>query len=173
MNRLEKNRNNRQKGFTLVELLLYLAIFSMVMTGMISYVMSVSMARSKNEVIESGQANIRYALSPIRENIRACDAVVTPSDGVSSNQLVLDMPGTTANITFSVVSGRLVMSQTGYSDIYLTDNRLQVTSLVFTNTASVSKRDNINIQLSVASKVTDGVGFNYAETYHTSVTRRK
>jgi type II secretory pathway component PulJ len=167
------NKRNRSGGFTLVEILVYLAIFSMVITSMVSYVMSVSTARSKNVVIESGQANMRYAISVIRENVRACDDVITPSNGVSSNQLVLDMPGTTPNITYSVVNGRLVMSQTGYADKYLTDNRLKVTNAVLTNTALPIERDNVNISFTVTSSVVDGVGYNYTENYHTTVTRRK
>lgn len=163
----------KQKGFTLLETLIYIAILSVVIFSIVGYSLSLSGARNKNYSVQNVQANSRTALSIIGQKIRASSSVITPTYGTSSNQLVLDMPGASPNIIFSVSNGRLVMSEVGNPDVFITDNRIIVSNFVFTNMAASGEKDNINIQATISANVAIGdVENSYSQDLRTSVTRR-
>lgn len=156
-----------------METLIYIAILGMVVSSIVGYSLTLSGARNKNYVVQNVQANSRVMLAVISEKIRASSAVVAPLAGTASNQLVLDMPGALPNIIFSIANGRLVMTEVGNPEAYITDTRVIITNLVFTNTAAAGERDNINIQATVSSNVAAGdVENSYTLQLQTSVTRR-
>lgn len=162
-----------KRGFTLIETLVYIAILGMVVSSIVAYSLSLSGARNKNYVAQNVQANSRTMLSIMGEKIRASSVVVTPSAGATSNQLVLDMPGVLPNIIFSVFNSQLIMTEVGSPDVALTDSRVVVTGLVFTNAATSGERDIINIQATVSYNVAAGdVEHRYTQDLRTAVIRR-
>jgi hypothetical protein len=99
-----------QEGATLVEVLLHTALLTLVLISLVAYGLGVAAAASRGKAVEGVQSNSRYAFSVLGEKIRNCDAVLLPSYGASSNQLLLDMPGTSSATAFTLRDGRLVMN---------------------------------------------------------------
>ncbi len=162
-----------QHGFTLIEVLVYIAIMTMIMSGIVGYSLSLSDARAKNYVVQNVQSNGRVLLSTLSEKVRMSSIVSTPTAGASSNQLVLAMPGGAPSVVFSLSAGRVVMYVAGNADIYLTDSRTTVANLSFTNTAFAGERDSIDIQADVSYAASAGSGaYEYSEHLRTAVTRR-
>lgn len=157
----------------MIETLVYIAILGMVVSSIVAYTLTLSGSRNKNYVVQNVQANSRAMLSVISEKIRASSVVVTPAAGATSNQLVLDMPGASPNIIFSVSNGQLIMTEVGSPDVALTDSRVAVTGLVFTNAAATGERDIVNIQANVSYNAAAGdVEHGYAQDLRTAVIRR-
>lgn len=161
------------QGFTLIEMIIYIAIIGIVLFGFMSYGVSVSGVRNKSASAAIVQANGRVALEMLTKKIHEASAVISPVSGASANQLVLDMPGTNPNLTFVVSNGVLTMTETGLSTTTLTDVKTSVSNLQFINLSYSGERANIGIILTIESApgATD-VHYQFAKTYQTAVSTR-
>jgi prepilin-type N-terminal cleavage/methylation domain-containing protein len=127
------NRKN-QKGFTLIELILYIALISIFMTGAVYFAWDVIYGREKvfqQQIVEQS-ANI--ALSRIGYEIRNA----TDIQSVSDTQLILDNDGSFTTIELNELSGdRLQITVGGLGPYFLTPNQVRVTnSNIFENLSS-------------------------------------
>lgn len=169
---MAKRQKNNQ-GFTLIETIIYIAIIGIVISGFVSYSLSLSGVRNKNHSMVAVQANGRVALEVMTQKIREAQAVLAPTSGVSGDQLVLDMPGTSPDITFSVLSGELTMQEAGSPAAAITDNQISVSNLLFTNLSASGERANIQIEITVDYNVApENTEFIYSKTYQTAVSPR-
>ncbi|MFH1089110.1 MAG: prepilin-type N-terminal cleavage/methylation domain-containing protein [Candidatus Uhrbacteria bacterium] len=168
---VKHQKNNR--GFTLIEMIIYIAIIGVIISGFVSYSLSLSSVRSKNHSMVAVQANGRVALEVITEKVHGAQAILTPVAGVSSNQLILDMPGANPDITFLVTDGVLTMQETGSSAVVITDNLTSVSNLLFTNLAASGERSNVQVEITLGYNVTaNNVEFGYSKSYRTAVSPR-
>lgn len=160
-------------GFTLIEMLIYIAIIGIVISGFVSYSLSVSGARNKNYSTVTVQANGRTALEIFRQKIHQAEAVIIPNYSATSTLLLLDMPGVSPNITFSVIDGVLLMKEGSLATTTITENNVLISNLLFTNLAGNNERENIGIDFVVNYRmpVTD-VRFDYSKSYHTAISTR-
>lgn len=166
-------RSEVNKGFTLIEIIIYIAIIGVVISGFVSYSLSISGVRNKNYSIATVQANGRAALQVMTQKIREAQAVLTPGAGTSDTQLILDMSGTDPDITFSVSDGVLSMQEAGSSATTITDSRAVVSNLVFTNLAASGERDNVRLEMTVDYNTPTGdVQFGYSKSYQTAASTR-
>ena len=144
---------NTQKGFSLIEVLLYIAIIGIIIQSFISFVLSITRINSKTYVVQEVQANTRMALDVISQKIRAADDIIAPSEGNSTTTLVLDMPNSDSNLTFSVIDGALSVAEETASSTFITSNKVNVSSLTFTNLATAGEKDNIKIEIIIDYKI--------------------
>lgn len=174
---MKKSKNKtHQGGFTLVEMILYIAIVSIFMTGLVYFTWDVIYGRVKSFVHQEVNQNIRFASKRIAYEIKNAKSVTTPSSG-STNILELVMADGTRNPTIiNVADGRI---QIGYGSsgncptvnpCFLTSNKVKVTGLTFT---SLSSGNSTNIKFSfTVSSSGDRQEFNKSETYETAVELR-
>ena len=163
---------NTQKGLTLIETLLYVAIMGMMIQGFIIFTLSISGTNSKAYVIQEVQANTRMALDVISQKIRAADDIITPSDGNATSTLVLDMPGLEPDLTFNVVDGVLGIIEGTASSTPITSNKVNVSNLIYTNLAT-GEKDNVKIEITTIYKIGESKEFGHSQTLQTSVGLRK
>ena len=159
-----------QKGFTLVEMLLYVVIVSIFVTAMVSFAWDAIYGRVKSYTHQEVNQNIRLASKRINFEIRNASGVNT----ASGSTLDLAMSDSSLNPTvIDVSSGRL---RIGYGSAgpcptsapcNLTSNIVNVSNLTFTN-LSVSP-DSINIKFSITVESTgDRQEFQKTEIYESS-----
>ncbi len=163
-------------GFTLVEMILYIAIVSIFMTGLVYFTWDVIYGRVKSFVHQEVNQNIRFASKRIAFEIKNAKSVTSPSSG-SANSLTLEYAEANRNPTvINVNNGRI---QIGYGNTgncptsnpcFLTSNKVSVTGLTFTNLSS-GNSTNIKFGFTVSSSG-DRQEFNKSETYETSVELR-
>ena len=163
---------NTQKGLTLIEILLYITIIGIIAQGFISFTLSVASTSSKTYVIQEVQANARMVLDVISQKIRAADNIIAPDNGNSTSTLILDMPDTALNLTFNVTNGVLEVTEGAASSTPITSNRVNVSSLIFTNLAA-GKKDNVKIEITIIYRAGESKEFEYSQTLQTSVNLRK
>lgn len=160
-------------GFTLIEMIIYIAIIGIVISGFVSYSLSVSGARNKNYSVVTVQANGRTALEIFRQKIHQAETVVIPSYGATSTLLLLDMPGANPNIIFSMLNGTLLMKEGSLATTTITEDNVLVSNLIFTNLAGNNERENIKIDLTVDySMPVPDVRFDYSKSYRTAISTR-
>ncbi len=164
---------NTEKGLTLIEVLLYIAIIGMIIQGFIIFVLSIASTNSKTYVVQEVQANTRIALDMISQKIRAADDVITPSEGNSTSTLILDMPDPSPNLTFSIIDGILGIIEGAASSTPITSNEVDISILTFTNLAPVGEKDNIKIEITAIYRTGESKEFQYSQTLQTSVSLRK
>ena len=163
----------RNKGFTLIEIIIYIGIISGVLVAFISYSLAISSVNNKNHAMATVQSDERIALETIIQKIRSASAVNYPTNGSSQNQLSL-VTGTGISTSFSLNGGRLQMSETGQADILLTSNRTTISSLSFTNLAQAGERGNIMIQMTVDYNVpSQNVDYKYGNQVETAASLRR
>jgi len=152
------------KGFTLIEVLIYIAIIGIVITSFVTFALSIGNSRSQTYVVQEVHANARTALDLISQKIRSADDVVSPTEGNSESSLELSNP----NLTFSVSNGVLNIGSTA-----ITSDEVNVSSVSFTNLAPLGERDNIRVQMTVECRGDGSKEYEYSQSLQTAISIRK
>lgn len=154
------------QGFTLVELIVYVGLLTLVMSGMMVFMQNIMYVRVKNQTYQAVIQNLRWGSERIGFEIRNAASI----NSVTATTLSLQMADSTRDPTvFDVSDGRLRM---GYgssglcpvsSPCFLTDNQVVVTNLGFTNLSSGGST-NIQTSLSIKSN-TSRPEWQFTQTY--------
>jgi type II secretory pathway pseudopilin PulG len=71
----------KNDGFSLLELLIYMALLAGIMVGIVAIFTSVNGGRARNEVQSEVNANLRFAVEKIQDDLRAATSITTPASG--------------------------------------------------------------------------------------------
>lgn len=141
-----------RKGFTLIELIISIAIISIFLISVIflslQFVEESQKARSFQEVQQNG----RFAMERMLQEIRAASDLNTGASTFNTHPGVLSLAvdDATKNPTiFDVSGGQLRIKQGTGSALPLTSTKVQVTNLVFKNFSVANRTKNIKISLTV------------------------
>ncbi len=124
-------------GFTLIELIIYTAVFSVVSAVFVGALLQLNLGSAKSAMTSEVQHNVRLATETIAQTLRSATNVVAPIAGSSGNSLDAVVNGQT--IQYSL-AGTVLQKQTGAAPAEsITTDAVKVTYLNFTtlqNTAS-------------------------------------
>ncbi|SRR5258708_7335172 len=127
-------------GFTLIEMMLYMALLGFLMITMTELFAGILDVRSESATTSAVEQDGRFLLSRFVYDIQQASFVSTPaSDGNSGNSLTLVIGG--VNYTYSVVNGNLQIVNNFGTDI-LNSSETSISNLTFQragNTASGGK----------------------------------
>ena len=166
-------------GFTLIESLIYVALIGLVVSGFISFSLSISDLRNKNYVTQEVQANARTALNLITQKILSANSVNIGSSifGSDPGELSLSMTNESKNptiINLNVDNGILQITEGLSSAVAVTSNKVKITNLVFANLTSTGEKENIRIQMTVEYNNAEGdIKYNYSQTIQTAISLRQ
>lgn len=132
------------QGFTLIELMVYLGILSIISVVLSLSFISLTRGRAQNESRTEVQSNARFAMDKITQDIQAASSVSLGSGGVStSSALVLTEP--IGTVQYSVSNGQLQRTvNSGAPDII-------TSTLVTANTLTFTRADNYNTVLNATT----------------------
>ncbi|MEK7580085.1 MAG: hypothetical protein AAB465_00510 [Patescibacteria group bacterium] len=148
-------------GFTLVELIIYLSLVSLIAVVSISFVWNIVNARIKNEANQEVEQNLRFGLEKITQAIREADDVSAMDSifNVSSGKLTLKYPGKDIifdapvkiiNINGQDVEIHKLRIKDGDSDPKdLTSNKIDIINFKLTNLTRGLEPKNIKINLTI------------------------
>ncbi len=141
---------NNDSGFTLVEILIYISIFSLMVTGLASLTLlinqSMSVAQNRIEV----DSQYVGAIKIMSQTIRDSKGINSPSVGAQSDSLSLKTIDSSKNPTvFFVDEGVLYISEGLGSPTPLTNNRVLVADLGFYNLSRPNTHGLIQIDMTV------------------------
>jgi Tfp pilus assembly protein PilW len=164
----------RLRGFSLFELLIYIAILSGLMVIVSSSFLSLSKGRAQAQGRSEVQASIRFATERLRQDIKSASAVSVPSSGAASSTLSLLISGTT--VTYDMATSTLRRKEGAATPVAITGNSVLVT------VPSFSVISNYNSRLQATTTAVQilmtfmynasSTDWTYSNTLRTSVTLR-
>lgn len=165
----------KKKSFTIVELLIYMGILSiliLVLTEIVSSVISVKLSTKSTSTLEQDG---RYILSRLiyditRTDSNAGDAIVTPvSAGANSGTLQLSIAGINYSYTQDLNNNLTMTNNLGTDN--LNGYNTRVTLLNFQRIGTSGPRDSIKISFTLTSKTISNTG-NETKNFSTTVVLR-
>lgn len=129
------HRLKHRSGFTMIELLIFIAIFSMVAVIMIPMLYATIETRMRQQTIELVEDNANQALQQIERRIRNAERIIAPAAGSTGSFLALQMASGSINPTIiGVQTGALVVIE---NDLVrkLTSSQVAVIDFMARNTS--------------------------------------
>lgn len=165
---------NRHAGYTLIELLLYLSLLSVLLGAIASFTGMVLEARAKNQVMTEVNQQGTAALELISYTLRNASSITAPATGSNASSLTLSVPTASASPTiFTLNDSTLTIKEGSATAVPLTNSRVQVTGLVFTNVSRSGTKGVIQASLTLSYDNNSGRNeYNYQKTFITTVALR-
>lgn len=150
--RLNKYKNNYKTGFTLVEMLLYLAVSGVVLGAVASSVFFIWQVKVKTKAIYEVEQQGVFLMNYFAKAVENSDDVISPLQGQVENSLNLDSstngPG---SIVLFEEEGKLVANE-GSQTFYLTSPAVLFSNLTFTNVSKSEKVKMVKISFTLSFK---------------------
>lgn len=148
------------KAFTLIELIIYLTIVSIIVNTFVLFAWNIISRGEKNDRQEEVSSAAMLLSSKIKYEIRnAQDINVSSSDfGVNlannpNKKITLEENETSNPIVFDVVNGEVRIARGTGDPVSIISNGVKIDNLTFTNSSSVDGlTKNLNFTLSVISR---------------------
>jgi type II secretory pathway pseudopilin PulG len=138
------------RGFTLVELIIYIAILVVILVLAVSFLWMIVSGNIKEGFFQEVQQNGRFALTKITQEIKKATGIISPSLAGSANFLSLRMADPNLNPTiFDVDNGKLRIIQGSNPSYYLTTDQVIVSNLQFTNLSYENTPGAIQIDITI------------------------
>lgn len=162
-----------KKGFTLIEVIIYVAILGIIVVSFVSFVLAISSVRNKSYVVSEVNSNLRIAMDLISQKIRSAEAVTSPLSGAVSTSLELDMPNPEPTTVFALQDGVLHLTEDIITENMITNPEINITELKFTNLGASGKRDSLRIEMAAEYRNAGSRDFQYSNSLKTTVNLRK
>lgn len=148
-------KTNLQKGISLVETIVYVAIFSIFIIGLAQFSTTLSSTRLHTQGVLEVNDQGSQAIKLITQTLRNASSVNSPTIGNSGSSLsvVTNIPATSPTI-FSLSDGVLYITEGVGSPIALTNNKVVVSNLTFSNFSRASTPNIIKISFTITSAST-------------------
>jgi prepilin-type N-terminal cleavage/methylation domain-containing protein len=157
-------RKNQQKGFTLVELLVYISLVSIAMMVIMTFFVDVTTSATKITIAKEVQQSARFILQQMTHDIRNAQAVV------SVHQSAIELQAQNGDfLRYETDGGALQRRTNGGAAEILTSNAVALQSVQF-----LSAGDTIAITISLQQSAAGSRPSNRAAiTLQTSVAPRR
>jgi prepilin-type N-terminal cleavage/methylation domain-containing protein len=158
------------KGFTLVELLLTMALMGMFLVVLTDVVSSTLNVQTEAEAVSALSEDGRFLLARLDYDLQRATSITTPASlGSSGSTLVMDIGGV-AN-TYALSSGNLQLTN-GAGTTNLNSNEATVSDLSFQRLGNSGGKDTIRVSFTVTSVARTDQGQD-SRTFTTTFGRRQ
>lgn len=162
-------------GFTLIEFLLYFTLSGVVVYAMSLFLYNLLELRTKNYVITEVEQQAQHVMYFVTNAVRNSKSIVSPSEGTSSDSLVLESydagkDPTTIDVSDGVIR---VCEGTSCTPINLMATNVTASDVSFGNVSRADTPGSIQIQYTLSfAGAQDRQEFIYSKTYQGSATVR-
>jgi prepilin-type N-terminal cleavage/methylation domain-containing protein len=136
-----------KKGFTIVELLISLAIMSVLITILAQLFASILSLRQKSETVSAIAQDSRYILLRLSYDLARSDSIVSPAAGASGSTLSLMIGGT--SYVYSESGGVLSLSVGGGSPSILNSPSTTLSNFNFTGNQAIGGNASIGLSFTI------------------------
>lgn len=140
------------RGFTLVELIIYITLTVLIGTAILSFSIQVVETSQKSRSFQEVQQNARVAMQRMIQEIKSASDLNTGSSAFDVHPGVLSLEHQTGGLdptVFDISSGTLRITQGANGPYDLTSSNVRVSNLVFTNLSSSGRVKVIRIEMTV------------------------
>jgi len=158
----------KNKGFTLVELLIYMALVSIFLLVLLDVFTTTLNSKLASESTSAISYDSRYILSKLSYDVNNADGVTSPALGITDTSLQLTSGGVTS--TYALAGGKFAKTVGGVS-MSLNGTDTQLDSISFKNLGNAGGKPTIQVVYIVRSKIVVWGG-TQAQTVNTTVGTR-
>lgn len=172
-------QKNIARGFSLMEIVIYLGILALVMVGFITFFLSITRSGNKNFVIQEVQVNNRIALDTINQYIKSASGVNIADSTFDLDPGVLSLSMDDVSLNPTIISlnqdnGRLQITEGSNSPVYITSDDISVTYLEFNHVSTSNNHSHIRMQLtSKFDAPVQETEFQYSQSLQTAISIRQ
>lgn len=166
---------NNQRGFTLVELLLYVAIASVMFLAISVFLSVLLQSRIKNQTIAEVEQQGFQVMQIITQTVRNANIINTPAQGASAPSLSINAYAIGNNPTiFDLAGGTIRITEGVGSAVSLTNSRITASALAFQNLSRAGTPGTIRIQFTLTHLNPEGRNeYSFTRTFIGSATLRQ
>ena len=167
-------KTRQQRGFTLIEMLLYIAILAIVAVTISSFIFMVYTSRIKTSTISEVEQQGEQTMSLITQNIRNSSSITSPVAGVSASSLTLVEYNGTLSPTVLNQSGNVIQIKEGAGAVVaLCSNRVVVSGLSFQNISNSGSHGMVRIQFTLTHiNSSNRNEYTYSKTFTSTASLR-
>lgn len=141
-----------QKGFSIVEMIVYIAIFALFVGALVTFTLNINSSRLHSQIMLEMKDQGADLIRTLTTSIKNATAINTPGTGISSGVLSINTssPSTTPTV-FSEDGEALFVTESTGSAVALTNNKVKITNLTFTNVSRVGTPGIIQIRFTISN----------------------
>lgn len=160
-------QSRRQAGFTLVELLLYLAVTSIIITSVSGFFITMLQARVKFQVMSEVEQQGAQVMQQMTQTVRNGLTITSPTTGVTGTSLTVTVPtGALSPTVFDLTSGVIRETEGVGAAQPLTNSRVTASGLSVQNLTRPTTQGVVRIQFVITSVNGSGRNeFSYSKTF--------
>lgn len=166
----------KNRGFTLIEILLYMLIVTIMLFAIMSFAMQVMTVNTKSVNIQEIQTNIDYIGNKFSSSIQSASSI-DDGNSIFDNDigtLSLNMPDLGKSPTAIYLENSEVYLQEGSSQaVKISSDSMKCTQLKFTKIVQAKTPDMVTIDMQCEPLHLDLAGQGQTSKIHTSVSLRK
>ncbi|MEA3357729.1 MAG: prepilin-type N-terminal cleavage/methylation domain-containing protein [Patescibacteria group bacterium] len=169
-----RNNNNcigrNEKGFTLVEMMLYIAIATVILGSVSALLLMLFSTRVKNETILEVEYQGAQVMELITQTIRNAESVNTPTQGTSETSISLETLDAGTNPTiFDAFENRVRIKKGADPQIFITSDQVTITNLSFHNLSHTDTPGIIRVQFTLSHINVEGRNeYDYSQNFYGS-----
>jgi len=165
---------NKKPGFTLMEVILYLALIAIVVTVFSSLLYLIMSSKVKAQTIREVEFQGQLIIDNIDKSIKNSFSVNSPLPGNTQASLSLNTYQVVNNPTiYSLSSNQVNVQEASNPAISLNTSEYPVTNLTFTNVANTDSPDIIKIQFTISRQNPNNrQEFNYSKNFYGTISTR-
>lgn len=166
----------KESGFSLVETLLYVALFAAIVSALAVFLATLSASRINQQVTGEVDQQASFAFRTMTQSIRNATAINSPGAGATSSSLSINTGvASTTPTLYSLTGGVLFITEGVNPAIALTNSRVVVTDLTFSNLTKSGSKGLVSIDLNLKATAASAnrAEYNYQANYHDSASLRQ
>lgn len=173
--KIKRLKSDKTTGFTLIEMLLYIAIASTLILVVSLFTNTILGTRVKNQTINNVESQGAYVMQLLGQAIYNAESVNTPSTSAASVRLSLATSNASSNPTvFEINSGVLTLTEGASPAINLTNSHITISNLTFKNLESSGAPGSIHYSFDVSAATSSNrAEFNYEQSFSGAASLRK
>ena len=162
-----------KKGFSLVELLLYISLAGLLFFALFSFLVIAFSGRIKSQAISEAEQQGSQIVQAITQAIRNADSITSPTPGTSGASLTLAYTDIAKNPTVLTLSNNIVSIKLGASNpVPLNSSRVLVSGLTFSNLSQPGTPGMIRTAFTINTSTSTKQEFNYVKNFTASAAIR-
>lgn len=165
----------RTEGYTLIELLLYIAVVGLLLGGLMTFFVMAGSVRVKSQsVMEVDQQGL-FVIDTVTQAIRSADSVSAPVNGTSGTSLTLASTTPALNPTTVSLSGTAIHLKEGTAAaLPLTNSRVAVTNFSIKNLGRSGTPGSIQISFTLSTVNNSGRSeYGYSKNFIATASVRR
>lgn len=164
-------RKESREAFTILEVLIYSAIFSIVVVAFISMFVAITSIQTQQSSSAEVSGQSQFLLQQMQYYVQQASLIELPAD-VPTGTLALRMADPTLDPTYiTLASGTIYLQQTATGTLQaLNSSKVSITSLVFTKRANPPSHDSVDISFTVSYN-TSNIKQAFSQVFQTTVAR--